>query len=222
MNTAQHRIIVGVMLALAVMGWSWSFDQRKRSEQLVETLASVISQQEQLAHLRSPTEARVRNQQAGQSADKERVLRVAAGFGSDARNLAEALGRMKTLCLAAGLAECQVRRSISAGTSAVAQLLEPKSGSGAVAGSSATTRLPRTERLLGAYPVSMLATFNPKGLVDFLHRLRSLDMLYRLDRILIAQNRMELDVVFLHSSEVRLGEQPLVQRPNSHAEVAVR
>ena len=223
MNPSQTRTVVGALIALTIVGWSWSFDQRTRNKQVEESLVRVLSQQDKLAQLRPPTEARVRQRQVDQLADNERVLRAAAGFGSDARNLAAALGRVKALCVAAGMVDCQVRRSSSAiSSSIVGQPLEPRPGSGTVVGTAGPTRLPRTERLLNAYPVSLLATFDPKGLGDFLHRLQSLDLLYRLDRILIAQNRMELEVVFLHSNEVRPNDQLANQSPKPASVGALR
>lgn len=219
MNPAQYRLVGGVMIALAVLGWTWSFDQRQRNKQLEETLARVISQRDKLSQVRQLPAATVRQEQAGQRAASEQVRRAAAGFGSDARNLAQALGRMKSLCTAAGLAECQARRSLGTGSSAAAQLREFRPVSGPAGGPSGP---PQAEKLLAAYSVTLLATFNPKGLGVLLQQLRSLDMLYRLDRILIAQNRLELDVVFLHSDEIRTAAQDLAERPASYAEGGAR
>lgn len=215
MNPAQSRLLGLALIALAVVGWSWSFDQRQRSQALRESLTRLVSQRDLLLQDAATPLPVVRQQLAVKAADRAAVRHAAAGFGSDARNLAAALGRVSMLCSAAGLVECQTRRATSGGALGPDQ--RPAAGGGTT--SVAQPEIP--EKRMTSYAVTMLATFNPKGLNDFLRSLRSLDVLFRIERLVIMQNRMELDLIFVHSdeirSEVRAAAGRLEPRQETHA-----
>jgi hypothetical protein len=108
--------------------------------------------------------------------------KAAQSHGSDARNTAAMLERVKAFCEAAGLKECQIKRSTVR-----------------TSGMAASSRDAPPVRLV-PHTVNMLALFDAKGVRAFAQALAESGLLYRMERVNIVQNRAEFDVVFLVSS----------------------
>lgn len=205
MTPAALRSAGGALVALAVIGWTWSFDQREQTSALRQSLDNATRQltRLQLSDERVGSAPRRELPRSEPTIDVATLKSAAAGYGSDARNMATALSRTKALCVAAGLTDCRARRSSGAGSAGFAQALSSASagGSAASAAASAAASTP----LLTPYAVTLTATFVPRAMSDLLARLAASGVIYRIDRISVVQNLVELDLVYSHSSETRKG-----------------
>ena len=190
MNSATSRTLGIALMAVAVVVWAWSFDLSEHNASLRLSLAQTRLQVERLEQVVSPRAAESRHRDADQKeSEAQRWRSAAAGFGSDAQNLAAALERVKIWCASSGLAECQVTKSSVAGTGVRAPNLA--AGTAVSAESAGIALTPSTVRLT--------AIFSPAATHQLLRRATECDCLFRLERFSVQQNRLEMDITFFHS-----------------------
>jgi len=196
MTSPVSRTLAGAVAAAALLLWVWSFDLGQQNAGLRTALASASGQLQRLPVVSPPASVARSPERLTATptlSEVERWRQQAAGYGSDARNMAQALQRVKTLCVAAGLADCLVRRAVGAVALPAEQLNTRNPNASALAQNATLT----------SYAVTLTCTFTAKGVRDLLARLAGSAHLYRLDRVNVLQNRAELDVVFFHSPDVR-------------------
>lgn len=185
MTGVYSRTVAWVLMSLAVGVFTWALDLRDANQAVLQA-SSALEQQVRRAKS-SAQQAQVQSStvDSAEVAVLAQAWRKAAqSHGSDARNTAAMLERVKVFCETAGLKECQIKRS-TARTSGMA----------------ASSRDAPSVRLV-PHAVNMLALFDAKGVSAFAQALAESGLLYRLERVNIVQNRAEFDIVFfVFSSE---------------------
>jgi len=209
MNSATSRTLGLALMGVSVVVWAWSFDLSEQNASLRLSLAQTRLQTERLAQVASPQAADTRHRYADlKESEAKRWRSAAAGYGSDAQNLAAALGRVKVWCASSGLAECQVTKSNVAGTGAQVPAL-------AAVGATAAASAASTGIAFSSSAVRLTATFSAEATRRLLKLATECACLFRLERFSVQQNRLEMDIVFFHNrDEVRPASLPGVPGPS--------
>lgn len=185
-NAAQLRTLAWILLACSVGSLVWA---SQVYEQLLRSRPELVRLQGQLAvaqtRLRDasaqvlqavPTQS-AQNARAMEQKKIDDVLLAAKGWGSDARNAAALLERVKQLCASAGMGICNVRRSASASAA------KPDSG--------------QTDGLeLMPYTFNVTGSFEAMAVFKFFAELDKLGTLHKVEKVNITQNRAEWELSF--------------------------
>ena len=186
MSPLYSRTVAWVLLSIAATLVAWGLELNDANTAAAQASRAVQAQLDRLkrngvqpSHAQAvPTE---------QIAAQATALRAAAqSYGSDARNTAMVLERVKDLCNKSGLKECQIKRS-GLSTSGIVQAAGI-AGKDAAAGTEASKLVP--------HAVNVLARFDAAGVEAFAGALLDSGLLFRFERVNIVQNRAEWDVVF--------------------------
>lgn len=186
MSQLYTRTVAWVLMSIAAALVAWGLELQDANTAAAQ---ASLSLQAQLTRLQRNSTATVKTQTepVEQIAAKAAAWRAAAkSFGSDARNTAMVLERVKDLCAKSGLKECQIKRS-SVRTSGIVQaagVARKEVGKGTEA-----------SRLV-PHAVNVLARFDAAGVEAFAAALLDSGLLFRFERVNIVQNRAEWDVVF--------------------------
>ncbi|MBC7618889.1 MAG: hypothetical protein H7293_07865 [Candidatus Saccharibacteria bacterium] len=186
MSQLYTRTVAWVLMSIAATLVAWGLELQDANTAAAQANQSL---QAQLTRLKRNSTASViaQTEPVEQIAVKAAAWRAAAkSYGSDARNTAMVLERVKDLCAKSGLKECQIKRS-SVRTSGIVQAAGV-AGKEAGKGTEASRLVP--------HAVNVLARFDAAGVEAFAAALLDSGLLFRFERVNIVQNRAEWDVVF--------------------------
>lgn len=199
MKWAYSRTVAWVLMSLAAGVFAWALDLRDANQAVLQA-TSVLGQQVRRA------QAAVQQAQVQPSTENSaevtalaQAWRISAqSHGSDARNTVAMLERVKGFCEAAGLKECQIKRSTVRISGMTPTPRDGPSASGPTpkASNSGTDAAGALPQRLVPHAINMLSLFDAKGVSAFAQALAESGLLYRLERVSIVQNRAEFDVAF--------------------------
>lgn len=207
MNAVYSRTVAWVLMSLALGLLAWTLDLQDAN---VAAAQATRALEQQVRRARASAQPVAAQPSATDSAEVTALAqawrKAAQSHGSDARNTAAMLERVKSFCETSGLKECQIRRS-NVRTSGMTQtprdaFAVPGSGPGTAASDGVPTAL---SARLAPHAMNVLARFDAQGVNGFARALAESGLLYRMERVNIVQNRAEWDVVFyLLSSEAAI------------------
>lgn len=182
MNGVYSRTVAWLLMSVAVGLLAWALDLRELN---AAAGRDNLALQQQLQRAKTQQLAQPAETNREQVAEQALAWRKAAqSHGSDARNIAAMLARVKVFCDTSGLKECQIKRSSLRTTGLV------QAPSDVLAGR------------LAPYGINVLSRFDAKAVAAFAQALTESGLLYRYERVNIVQNRAEWDIVFfVFSSE---------------------
>ena len=186
MSALYSRTAAWVLMSVAATLVALGLELQDSNTLAAQANRSVQSQLDRLQR-KSAQPVQVQAEPSEQIAATAAAWRASAkSYGSDARNTAMVLERVKDLCAKSGLKECQIKRS-SVRTSGIVQAAGV-TGKDAGKGTEASKLVP--------HAVNVLARFDAAGVEAFASALLDSGLLFRFERVNIVQNRAEWDVVF--------------------------